>query len=253
MKINVTKFILYSIFLFFSFLCCKAQSPLYKNYNVKEGLPSSETYEVFQDSKGFIWIATDRGVSRFDGYEFKTFTTEDGLPDNVNFGFYEDKKGRIWMKTYSNKLCYYLDSKFYTVDFKNVLPAEYKNKICNSLFVDQNEVLWIGFESGNSYLKISLNNKHGNYIPEVIFLKQLGATYLKEIKGGGFLYGSADYNKLQKSESKNRKLFIREDNTEILFENHVSFNHGTSIATTRMVNLYKKNVCYSERSLLAYF
>ncbi|TNE55574.1 MAG: hypothetical protein EP338_02040 [Bacteroidetes bacterium] len=45
-----------------------AQIESTKNYTIEHGLPSNETYQVFQDSRGFIWIGTDRGVSRFNGY-----------------------------------------------------------------------------------------------------------------------------------------------------------------------------------------
>ena len=253
MKFKVTKFSLFSIILFFCFYLSTAQSPLYKNYNVKEGLPSSETYEVFQDSKGYIWIATDRGVSRFDGYEFKTYTTEDGLPDNVNFGFYEDARGRIWLKAYSNKLCYYQDGSFHTVDFKDPLPVEFKNRICNSLFVDQKEQLWIGFESGNCYLKVSLNRKDGNYIPEVVFLKQLGSIYLKEIKGGGFLYGCAEYGNLQINSQVSRRVFIKEDNTEVLLEQKLPKKLGASSPITRMAKTQKKMFIVSRGPVIHVF
>ena len=47
------------------------------NYSIKDGLPSNETYDVFHDSKGFVWFGTDNGVVRYNGKEFKTFTTLD--------------------------------------------------------------------------------------------------------------------------------------------------------------------------------
>jgi ligand-binding sensor domain-containing protein len=46
-----------------------------KNYSTPDGLPSSRVNYLMQDSKGFIWIATDKGVSRFDGQHFKNFTS----------------------------------------------------------------------------------------------------------------------------------------------------------------------------------
>src|SRR3954463_7666454 len=70
--------------------------PAYKHFTTDDGLPSSETYRVLQDRKGFIWIATDKGVSRYDGYSFQNFTIQDGLPDNSVLNLFEDSKGRIW-------------------------------------------------------------------------------------------------------------------------------------------------------------
>lgn len=97
--------------------CSYSHEYYLKNFSINEGLPSSESYCVFQDSKGFIWIGTDMGVSRYDGYTFKNFTTEDGLVDNTVFAFSEDSKGRIWFSSFSGKICYYLNDSIYGRNF----------------------------------------------------------------------------------------------------------------------------------------
>ena len=55
---------------------------MFKNYNEQNGLPSSETYYVFEDHEGFIWFATDNGLISSDFYSFVSFTTSPGLVDN---------------------------------------------------------------------------------------------------------------------------------------------------------------------------
>ncbi len=79
---------------------------VYTNFTTRDGLPSNETYCVLQDSRGYIWIGTDRGLVKYDGYEFKIYTTEDGLTSNVIFGIAEDSNGNIWMTTSNLTLCY---------------------------------------------------------------------------------------------------------------------------------------------------
>src|SRR5579872_2178220 len=76
----------------------------FRNYAIKDGLLSSEVYHVMQDSKGFMWFSTDRGVSRFDGYGFRNITTKEGLADNTIFECIEDYKGRIWFRSFSGRL-----------------------------------------------------------------------------------------------------------------------------------------------------
>mgnify|MGYP003575365848 CR=1 FL=1 len=83
------------------------------HYTKENGLPSNMVYDVYRDSRGFMWIATDKGVARFDGASFQTFTTEDGLPDNEVFFFQEDYQNRIWLATYSGALCYYKNGIFH--------------------------------------------------------------------------------------------------------------------------------------------
>jgi len=78
-----------------------------KNYSASDGLPGSQVNYLMQDSKGFIWIATDKGVSRFDGQHFKNFTTADGLESNEAFRIAEDNYHRIFFYCNNFRVCYY--------------------------------------------------------------------------------------------------------------------------------------------------
>jgi len=131
-----------------------AQQPVFKNYNVKDGLPSSETYFSMQDSKGFVWVATDQGVARFDGYSFKTYSIENGLADNTVFGIYEDRHGRIWFRSLSGKLCYWADDSIYSIGANDSIVANIKNSIMISLVIDAGDTLWCGIRGTDSYYKI---------------------------------------------------------------------------------------------------
>ena len=96
-------------------------SPSILNYTVDNGLPSSETHDILRDSKGYIWIATDRGVARYNGYDFERFTTNDGLTDNTIFEMVEDSKQRIWFFTMSLELCLYEDGTFKPYEYNDLL------------------------------------------------------------------------------------------------------------------------------------
>ena len=77
------KVMLISILTFFLFISnISAQTSLFQHYSVEQGLPSSEIYAQVQDDDGYMWFATSKGVSRFDGYEFVNYTIKDGLPTN---------------------------------------------------------------------------------------------------------------------------------------------------------------------------
>ena len=64
-----------------------SQNPYHVIYDVNDGLPSDELYDVQVTKDNLIWIATDRGVSTFNGYQFKTYTQKDGYFQAVNFKF----------------------------------------------------------------------------------------------------------------------------------------------------------------------
>lgn len=90
-----------------------AQEYSYKNYDVVDGLAGSTVYDIHQDREGFLWFATETGLSRFDGTHFKNFTTKDGLPDNTIFRIYEDAQGRVWFVPFKNAICYYRQGKIH--------------------------------------------------------------------------------------------------------------------------------------------
>ncbi|MEO1624511.1 MAG: two-component regulator propeller domain-containing protein [Bacteroidota bacterium] len=122
-------------------ICCAGQHPqlAHTHYGVNDGLPSSEIYDLLEDHDGYIWLATDNGVSRFNGYAFQNFGPKDGLLNNVVFDLYEDATDRIWMSTY--KGFYIFDQDTIRAFPYNHLIQGYKNQVASELvhsfFVDQ--------------------------------------------------------------------------------------------------------------------
>lgn len=74
--------------------------------NQECGLKSKECYYITKDSKENLWICTDLGVYKYDGFNTVHYSINDGLLSNVVFHVYEDYKGRIWFLTKSTQLCY---------------------------------------------------------------------------------------------------------------------------------------------------
>jgi len=88
----------------------------FDHFTIKEGLPSEQIYNCYQDREGFLWIGTDAGVSRFDGKVFKNYNIDDGLGDNEIHEVYQDAHNRIWFFPFSGKLSYYYKGKIYIQD-----------------------------------------------------------------------------------------------------------------------------------------
>lgn len=94
------------------FFCCCCQSLFGQNtqtisYTTKEGLPSNSVYRTVIDRKGFLWIATENGLARFDGRRFETYTTSKGLTDNEIIDLFIDSSGTIWAIPFRKSPCYY--------------------------------------------------------------------------------------------------------------------------------------------------
>lgn len=97
------------------------QHRLEKTFTMEDGLASNNLYAAFEDSKGYLWLATINGVSRFDGKEFYNFSSKDGLPDNEIFAIAEDASGRIWLSCYNGEPCYILNNRIHTVNNDSTL------------------------------------------------------------------------------------------------------------------------------------
>lgn len=96
-------------------LCCAllftgnlyAQQPAYTYYTIRDGLPSNDIYNCIEDKKGFLWIATENGLSRFDGKNFKNYYSAQGLPDNDILSVELDSAGKIWIMPFQKSPAYY--------------------------------------------------------------------------------------------------------------------------------------------------
>ncbi|MCK6694466.1 MAG: hypothetical protein L6Q97_20510, partial [Thermoanaerobaculia bacterium] len=69
-----------------------------EHFGVEQGLSHRQVNSIFQDSRGFIWLATLNGLNRFDGYSFRTYNKEkDGLHFNDISLVREDAEGWLWL------------------------------------------------------------------------------------------------------------------------------------------------------------
>ena len=98
----------------------------YAHYGIGNGLPSSETYQVYQDHAGILWILTDRGVVRYDGFGFHTYTIENGLADNVNFRISEDPAGGVWFVGYNGLLSVFRSGKMQPYKYNGLIERKLK-------------------------------------------------------------------------------------------------------------------------------
>lgn len=79
------------------------RSMSFTNLSIDQGLSQVSGNAILQDSKGFIWIGTQDGLNRFDGYHIKIFRHDKDQPESLGRDFVsalaEDEKGHIWIGT----------------------------------------------------------------------------------------------------------------------------------------------------------
>lgn len=143
-KKGIIKLIIPFIFCLISSLTVFSQSAYLQHFDTKSGLPSNNCFYTMQDSKGYIWIATDAGVSRFDGKVFETFSVNDGLPDNQILQLKEDKSGKIWFLALNGQLSYFFNGKIYNETNHQLLKLLKFNAVIVSFFQDSKGRIWLG-------------------------------------------------------------------------------------------------------------
>jgi ligand-binding sensor domain-containing protein/serine phosphatase RsbU (regulator of sigma subunit) len=94
--------LLCTIFFVFTTLA-QSNNVKFERYSIETGLSSNEVFQVYQDSKGFIWIATKDGLNRYDGYHFISYKANQqdskALQSNVIQYVYEDRQNMMWIGT----------------------------------------------------------------------------------------------------------------------------------------------------------
>lgn len=133
-----------------------AQIPGLTQFTTNNGLPSNTIYDIVQDENGFVWFATDYGISKFDGLSFKNFTVNDGLPGNEILSFYKDSRNRIWMAAFNGDIGYILNGVFYNKDNSAFLEKLYGTKFIADIFEDSKGQIW--FYQNNTSIKVLQTN-----------------------------------------------------------------------------------------------
>lgn len=97
--VNVKRSVLSVLALLAFFAASAGGNYTITNFTISHGLPSGKIFDVFQDSRGFLWLASDAGIARFDGSRFEQYSLSDGLNHNTSTAFAEDRNGHMWVAT----------------------------------------------------------------------------------------------------------------------------------------------------------
>lgn len=183
----------------------------YKTLGVSQGLASSSISSIFQDSRGYFWFGSKRGVTRFNGYSYHYFAlANDGERKTVT-AIAEDKEGNIWMSFSSlGGLVKYDGSFFY--EYNEGKGYDIGEKYLGIIMTDSKGDIWLKSESniikfngdeftiypyGFQDLKgmnviVKENNNNGNY-----WISGIGGVCLLEDDRMFYVPLEAELNKSQ--------------------------------------------------------
>jgi len=132
----------------------EANNQKFIHYSTRLGLSSSNQSCIVQDKEGFIWIGTNNGLDRFDGYTFKEYRKmpkdSTSLAGNKIYALFVDSRGTLWVGTSPGGLCRYNretdNFTNYTFDPNNNYSLS--NNVVSSIAEDNQHRLWVGTFNG---------------------------------------------------------------------------------------------------------
>ncbi len=125
----------------------------------ERGLPQDTIRAIAQTTDGYLWLGTDEGLARFDGYEFVVYNKTNGdLPDNSITALAAANDGGLWIGT-SNGLTQYREGRFRTFTVKQGLP----DAAITALLADREGALWV---VAGVYLSRYQDGRFTNFKPD---------------------------------------------------------------------------------------
>lgn len=163
--------ILFVVIFYITSLNVQSQNLIVNEFTIEDGLSQTVSTSLLQDNFGFIWVGTEDGLNRFDGYGFKHFMHDplnsNSLCHNFITCLMQDSKDRIWIGTRKGLSIYnpvYQSFQSYFFDKEDSLTLNHSSIL--TIFQSSNEEIYIGTVTG--FNKV-VENRHDSLISFVRF------------------------------------------------------------------------------------
>ena len=129
-------------------------STRFSHLTIENGLLQNSATDILQDSTGFIWIGTEEGLHRYDGYNFTIFRNSpddpNSLRDNLVNVLFEDSRANLWVGTYAGGLQRFNPA---TQDFNSfhhdpANPESLSDDYVAAIAEDESGELWVATFNG---------------------------------------------------------------------------------------------------------
>lgn len=144
---------LFWIFVFITQVCTGqvgSNSIYFDHLSINDGLSHNTVYSVLQDQNGYIWIGTQNGLNKYDGYSFEVYQSYDLENNKEGFvgkhvsALFEDKKGNLWVGTNNHGINFKAKSSDIFVNLQSDSTlVSIKGFEISSFFEDKKDNIWI--------------------------------------------------------------------------------------------------------------
>ncbi len=130
-------------------LSALAQRHYFHTYTSADGLSQLVVQTLLQDRQGYVWIGTQAGLNRFNGFGFETFGLRDGLAGDFIWALAEGPDGSLWIGTRTGLSRRDPNGRITSFDLDDDLPSPE----VRVLTITADSTVWLGTPNGLAYLR----------------------------------------------------------------------------------------------------
>ena len=152
------------------------RSLAFERFTIENGLSNNSINSIVQTQDGFLWIATNDGLNRFDGQNFKIYKhnifDSSSLPENYVVTLLASRDGMLWIGTLGGGLSKFNSSNESFIRFDS---KEIYDDFVQTIFEDHSGIIWFGTKDGglsklnsttNEIISYGKNSPHFKEIPD---------------------------------------------------------------------------------------
>jgi len=243
LKISLLKFLLSITFVINAYHTIAQTDYRYTTYSRENGLVTSTVTSIAKDSMGFLWLMSENGLTRFDGYDFKVFRPdvkgESGLLSPLTDALFMDENKRMFFKTRNSISRYFPETKSFKkiINYKNSdYFITWINGAPNSWFCVKRNLVYLEPQSDKlTYFtfpaNLSVNNEaytllYNNHI----FISDGISMYKFNISSKKFIKVELQFtnNLIQKNLNRPLLFFINAQNTPLFVTPESCFKYDST-------------------------
>ena len=154
-------------------LTAQVRKYAYQQLTESQGLSQNFVYGLTQDARGFLWISTGAGVTRYDGYEMKRFSTHDSLSADFITADYKTASGNLIFGHNNGGVTFFDGTKF-----EKLLPDTLNNKVVSVTECDADR-FWIATQSRGLIFVDYRQNKVTSVFPKELEGQIINTLYCR--------------------------------------------------------------------------